>query len=384
LQLLLFRKSSDVEFADRLIGVELRRLVLDSALYRFDANNSLANLFWAFFTLLRHPLATFRIFGRCRSNGYSIKKSLGQLLSNYQLIGKRFSVVYINALQAARHFCLPALFADSTIIVSSRGQDFDWDPQGYDHVLREVDHLHVLGDYLREKAVARGFPEGKITKIPPAVSLFQNVVTEKANEVSPAFTVATAARLLWLKGYEYSIRAIAVLRQRLGKQIRLRYIVIGDGPEMEFLKVECQRLALQDCVTFTGWLSEQEVVQHLIASDVYLLLSISEAFNNSVILAQSLGLPCVVSNAGGLPENVLAGRSGFVVPRYDVHAAASALESLARSPELRRQMGEWARDRALSEFQIERQIDRYESMLMGSSNLVASAEPIGNEDRLSM
>lgn len=368
LQLLLFKKSDDLEFADEILGGDIRRLVLDKAIYRFEADRSPINVVRALVAFLKHPMDTRRAFLECRNQGYSIKTSVGQLLLNYELIGKKFSLIYINALQAGRHFCLPAFFQDTPIIASSRGQDFDWDPHGYDRILESIDHLHVLGEYLRERAISRGFPADKITQIPPAVVTLPQGL-HKSSKRGRSFTVATAARLVWIKGYAYSLRAVAELKARLPSDVKLRYIIMGDGPEMEFLKAECHRLGIVESVVFTGWLSENEVVGRLMDADVYLLLSIGEGFNNSAMLAQSLGVPCVVSDAGGLPENVLDGQTGFVVPRYSVGLASERLTMLYSDLLLRRRLGENAKLRMVEEFSLQRQVECYYRLFTSHINI---------------
>jgi len=193
------------------------------------------------------------------------------------------------------------------------------------------------------------------------------VTIEQSNgqneEDKETFIVATAARLIWTKGYAYALRAIAALRDHLYGKVDIRYIVMGDGAEFEFLEFERRRLGLEMNVEFTGWLNQLEVARRIKEADVYLLLSIEEGFNNSVMLAQSLGIPCIVSDAGGLPENVVDGVTGFVVPRYSVSAASEKLLILCQDGDLRHQLGENARIRMNSEFSLENQVNRYCDLL---------------------
>jgi hypothetical protein len=90
--------------------------------------------------------------------------------------------------------------------------------------------------------------------------------------------------------------------------------------------------------------------------------SLTEAFGVAAIEAQAMGLPVVCSDAGGLPENVEDGVTGFVVARRDTSALADRLQALASDPALRRGMGRAARLRAESEFSLERQLDGFEAI----------------------
>ena len=71
-------------------------------------------------------------------------------------------------------------------------------------------------------------------------------------------------------------------------------------------------------------------------------------------------LPVVTTDADGLPENVEDGTSGFIVPRRDPSALAGKLALLARSPELRHQMGLAGRTRVLEHFNQGQQMDAFE------------------------
>ncbi|NDJ35770.1 MAG: glycosyltransferase, partial [Chloroflexi bacterium] len=90
--------------------------------------------------------------------------------------------------------------------------------------------------------------------------------------------------------------------------------------------------------------------------DVLLHLAWSEGFGNAPLEAQAMGVPVVASDAGGLPENIADGVTGFIVPRRDPAAAAEKLALLARSPDLRARMGQAGRARVRAAFTLDRQI----------------------------
>jgi hypothetical protein len=75
-----------------------------------------------------------------------------------------------------------------------------------------------------------------------------------------------------------------------------------------------------------------------------------------------MGLPVVCSDAGGLPENIDDGVTGFVVPRRDAGALADRLARLASDPTLREQLGTSARRRAETRFDVEHQLDRFDGL----------------------
>ncbi len=85
---------------------------------------------------------------------------------------------------------------------------------------------------------------------------------------------------------------------------------------------------------------QEHVAQLLAISDIHVLLSEKEAFGLVVLEAMAIGVPSVVSTAGGLPEVIQDGVTGYIVPTYDVKVAAARIGELADDPLLRERMAE--------------------------------------------
>jgi glycosyltransferase involved in cell wall biosynthesis len=359
LQLYMFHKSSAIPMAEVLIGKNAVEAVLADALYRFKPSHNPLAYIKPLVSVTLHAGKAFSVYTQLRAAGFTRYHAIGQLLYTYPVFCETFDLVYINALQLAKHLPLRQLVGKTPIVVSSRGQDFDIQPDGYDAVLQQIDHLHVLGQHLEQQALARGFKSNNITRIPPAVLPIQKMTPRQQS--GKKIKIISVSRLYWIKGYAYALRAIYQLKQQLGNDV-FEYCIVGDGPEMEEIQVEIDRLQLRNQVTLTGWLDQAGVNEKIHQSDVFLLLSIGEGFNNAVMQAQQAGLPCVVSDAGGLPENVLHEQTGYVVPRYNVTAACEALAGLVTKEAKRVQMGEAARARMASEFSLDIQIKQYVEM----------------------
>lgn len=281
-----------------------------------------------------------------------------QLFYFNALLGKRFHLVHINALQTAFHFKLFSFFRNAAVVSSSRGQDFDFYPDRYDHVLQAIQGLHVLGKYLESQAVSRDFPKEKICIIPPVSALGEQKKTTAVRfHEKTGVHIATAARLSWLKGHVYVIRALGMLKVS-NPSLNITYHIFGDGDDLPNLIIEVNRLQLQDNVKFHGWVSHEQLEKSLEGMDLYVLTSFAEGFNNSVLLAQAMGLPCIVSDAGGLPESIEPGVTGLVVPRYSATAIADAILKIVNSGAEWEVMSVEARKRA-DFFSIDQQVTRY-------------------------
>jgi glycosyltransferase involved in cell wall biosynthesis len=117
------------------------------------------------------------------------------------------------------------------------------------------------------------------------------------------------------------------------------------------------RFGLQDRVHFEN--HREDAGALLRHADVFVLPSFEEARPRSIIEATRLAVPVVASNTGGIPSLVADGVNGFLVPPGDAHALATALDTLAGDPVLRRRLGEQARVRAERECRPDETAARY-------------------------
>ncbi len=106
-----------------------------------------------------------------------------------------------------------------------------------------------------------------------------------------------------------------------------KLLLIGDGPERSPAEALCRELNIIDQVRFLG---KQEAVEEILSvADLFLMPSETESFGLSALEAMACRLPTITSNAGGIPEIVLEGKTGFMSPVGDVNAmAANAIHIL--------------------------------------------------------
>jgi colanic acid/amylovoran biosynthesis glycosyltransferase len=159
-----------------------------------------------------------------------------------------------------------------------------------------------------------------------------------------------------MKGYEFALDAVARVR---AAGIPIEYTIYGDGPYVEPVRYAIEQLGLVDNVRLAGAVSRERMPAAYAEADVMVHAALHEGFCNAVIEAQAMKLPVVTSDAGGLPENVSHGETGFVVPKRDADAMATRLIELARDPALRERLGNAGRVRALARFDLDRQADAF-------------------------
>jgi len=116
------------------------------------------------------------------------------------------------------------------------------------------------------------------------------------------------------------------------RSIRCKLILVGDGPERQKLETLARKLGVWNDVRFLG---KQDAIDELLnVADVFLMASERESFGLAALEAMAAGVPVISSNAGGLPELNLHGKTGFVFPVSDVEAFADSLKQLLTDEEL--------------------------------------------------
>jgi glycosyltransferase involved in cell wall biosynthesis len=163
--------------------------------------------------------------------------------------------------------------------------------------------------------------------------------------------IGTAARLAPLKGLEYLVEAVAELHHR-GVECELR--IAGEGPTQKALESMVRTLRIADRVSLLGLCHQMPDFYRTI--DVFALPSLSEGFPLSVVEAMASGLPVVSTFVSGIPEAVVDGVTGKLIPARNATALADALEPLLRSPALRLRMGRAGRARAETELSLKNMI----------------------------
>lgn len=151
----------------------------------------------------------------------------------------------------------------------------------------------------------------------------------------------------------------------------LRYKIVGDGELMPEVCRAVERHGLTGRIDLLGALPHVEALQLLNGARAYVQHSATgangdqEGFGLSIAEAALLGLPVVSTYHNGIPEQVVHGESGFLVPEYDFDGIAEALDRLLNCPETSRRMGVAGQERIAGEYGKERRIDAIERLLKG-------------------
>jgi glycosyltransferase involved in cell wall biosynthesis len=200
---------------------------------------------------------------------------------------------------------------------------------------------------------SRGLPAEKFRVIPNGVET--TGVPEATHDAKPRPKVICVARLVQGKRHSVLLHALARLRDE-GADFDCE--LVGDGPWLETTHGLAARLGLADRVRFLGTRPPEDVRSLLAGADVFVLASIWEGLPGSVIEAMAAGLPVVGTNVNGIREIVVPGETGLLVAPDDADALADALGALLADARLREEMGRRGRERAETEYSIDRLVER--------------------------
>lgn len=161
------------------------------------------------------------------------------------------------------------------------------------------------------------------------------------------------ARLVYVKGVDVLLSALHIL-----KGIRSDWVcwIVGDGDMREALQQQSAQAGLQNDVVFFG--ERSDVPAMLMQSDIFVHSCYQDNQPFSVMEAQLAGLPCAVSDAGGLPEMVQHGHTGMISPAGDFTTLASHLNILLEHDEYRCQLGRNAKAWGEAQWSMDKMIDR--------------------------
>lgn len=230
-------------------------------------------------------------------------------------------------------------------------------------LLPRTDRVVAVSEETRQRlARFEGLPAARVEVVYNGVAAPPRLGTKERDAVrrvdlgfgKDEFVVGTVGRLDPIKNLPLLLEALVRARRR---EPRLRAILIGDGSARASLEEQVRRLGLQGVVTLTGYRPD---APHLVgALDLFVLSSFSEGTSLALLESMAAARPAVVTEAGGSPEIVRDGHTGWVVPPDDVEALAAALLAAAADPAETSRRGEAARRRFTERFSMERMIDRY-------------------------
>jgi glycosyltransferase involved in cell wall biosynthesis len=182
--------------------------------------------------------------------------------------------------------------------------------------------------------------------------------------------ILSVGRLVEFKGFAYLLEACAELRRR---GCNFHCEIVGDGPLRDRLSQQIEQLQLQERVVLSGARSQQEIFARLRTCEIFVLPSVvdragaSDIFPTVILEAMASGRSVVATTVAGIPESVVHGETGLLVPPNEPALLANALERLIQNAPLRSQFGAAGRERVERNFQVETTVEPLERLLREAS-----------------
>jgi glycosyltransferase involved in cell wall biosynthesis len=166
------------------------------------------------------------------------------------------------------------------------------------------------------------------------------------------FVFGTVGNLAPKKDQGSLLEAFARVHRSLPQS---RLVVIGTGPRERELKAAAEELGVAPAVRFLGM--RDDVPDLLPGFDTFVLSSLHEGLSIALVEALAAGVPVVATRVGGIPELIIHGEYGLLVPPHDPDALAAAMEGLARNDRARQRLAAAGPVRA-ADFGIQPAADR--------------------------
>jgi len=217
-----------------------------------------------------------------------------------------------------------ARFTDAIVVVSARQRD-------------ELLGSYKIGEEKKYKVINLGFEFGKYKDADKAKGSFRRLYGLKDTDI----VIISVGRLVPVKNHAMLIDAAALLKEKTGPDIagRLKFLMIGDGPDRGALEAYAAQKGCRENIIFTGWV--KNVAEAYASADIVALTSRNEGTPLSLIEALAAGRPVVATNVGGVAD--VLDKYGFLVDSGDAVSFSARLGELIGSETLRSGMGQAGR-----------------------------------------
>jgi colanic acid/amylovoran biosynthesis glycosyltransferase len=234
----------------------------------------------------------------------------------------------------------------------------------YKDLFYHGDLFLVEGNHMRRTLIALGCPPDKIRIQHLGIDLTKFEYQEHGIKGGEKVKILFCGRFMEKKGLIYALQAVKSVAK---KYHNLEFKVIGDGelrPEIESFIAQHN---MGRFVTLLGYQPHQVFAQEAHSAHVLVQPSVTAKDGDSeggapivLLEAQASGLPVISTLHCDIPEYVLDGRSGFLVPEGDSTALAEKLEYLIENPNLWAQMGEIGREHVEKNYNVDEQVKKLE------------------------
>lgn len=238
----------------------------------------------------------------------------------------------------------------------------------------QVDCFIANSGAIRDRVVADGVPRARTRVVNEGVDVERIVRLQAANVHAELYLpthaplVGSVGALVPHKGFHHLIDAAALVVREVPD---VRFVIVGDGGLRESLERHIKDTHLERHVFLTGF--RLDVLEMTKGFDLFAVSSVAEGMCTALIDAMAASKGAVATAAGAIPEVLVDGETGFLVPPRDHRAMADKLIVLLKDADLRARMGRAALQRARAQFTVERMLEGttsvYEELCQSQSKM---------------
>lgn len=250
------------------------------------------------------------------------------------------------------------------IVITLRGGDTYLKPwtyrtlaEFYSKQSHQIDAFVVMSNHQKEYLRRWQVPSSKIHMVP--ISFGDPTHAKPKYPNLDVLRLVSAFRMTWEKNIEAHLQFARQLKKR---KAPFMYDIYGDGKDLDQLYFLVDKYELSDVVSIKGKIDNDKLRTVLPNYDFFLQLSSTESLGMSVIEAQAYGLPCVVSDAGGLPEVVLKDKTAFVGDYNAVDELAENCLKLWKDKERYHEFSKEAIAFVHSKFTLEQELENLKNL----------------------
>jgi N-acetyl-alpha-D-glucosaminyl L-malate synthase BshA len=166
------------------------------------------------------------------------------------------------------------------------------------------------------------------------------------------------------------VKDVVEIFAKVHAQIPAKLLLVGDGPERRFMEDLVRKLEVQDDVRFLG--KQEQIEEILLVSDLFILPSEYESFGLAAMEAMAANVPVISSNAGGLPEININGKTGFTAAVGDVQTMSDCAIRLLSDENLLQEFRKNAKAQAMK-FDLQNIVPQYEKLYSRFCRMVCEA-----------
>jgi L-malate glycosyltransferase len=258
-------------------------------------------------------------------------------------------------------------------LVASRRVDFHLKKNSFSRWKhRQVDLFLASSEAIRQMLVADGVPAERVVTVHEGIDVNRMARVDPANIHAELWlphdapVVGNVAALVPHKGQRHLVDAAALVVREVPDA---RFVVLGEGPLRQALEQQVKHLHLEKHVLLPGFRADVHAMHR--AFDLFVMSSETEGLGTSLLDAMAAGKAVVATSVGGIPEVVVDGQTGYLVPPRDPGALARPMVRLLKDEGLRVRMGEAGLARVRARFSVERMVEQ----TLAAYYSIAGSEP---------